>query len=222
MAELQAVARSPIAVSTPRIISGGWEVSARRSFADLRLADWTPCAKVLVRGTPEDFDRVLALPRFGSSVVDYSGRIVAATGIDEWTIVGAPGSAPSIIAEFSAEPAADLITIRDATHAFAMLRLVGGESASVLAKLCAVDLRAGVFSNGSVIRSSIARVAATVIRHDIQENQPEHADGTAAKRQSQLSYLILCDRTAGQYLFDVTSDAGSEYSIDIDGFVYVN
>ena len=222
MAELHPLARSPIGVSAPRVVSAGWEISARHSIADLRLVDWTPCAKVVVRGRPEDFDRVRALPRFGSSVADYSGRIIAATGIDEWTIVGGPGSAASIIAEFSAESGADLITIRDATHGYAMLRIVGGESASVLAKLCAVDLRAGRLSNGSVIRTSIARVAATVIRHDVQGNQAEHSDGTVTTQQSQLSYLTLCDRTAGQYMFDVISDAGSEYSIDIDGFVYVN
>lgn len=32
------------------------------------------------------------------------------------------------------------------------------------------------------------------------------------------SYLLHCERSCGQYLFDALLDAGAEFGIDIDGF----
>jgi hypothetical protein len=48
------VARSPIAPAPPVAVVAGWEVSARRSSAPLRLVDCTPLAKVLVRRALEE------------------------------------------------------------------------------------------------------------------------------------------------------------------------
>jgi len=33
------------------------------------------------------------------------------------------------------------------------------------------------------------------------------------------SYLLHCERSSGQYLFDALVDAGVEYDIEVDGFV---
>ena len=53
MAEASPLARSPISPAPPVAVQNGWEVSARRTGAELRLADCTPLAKVLVLATTE-------------------------------------------------------------------------------------------------------------------------------------------------------------------------
>jgi glycine cleavage system aminomethyltransferase T len=34
-----------------------------------------------------------------------------------------------------------------------------------------------------------------------------------------LSYLLHCERSSGQYLFDALIDAGDEFGIEVEGFV---
>ena len=48
MVEAAPIARSPIAPVPPTSVEHGWEVSARRSAAELKITDCTPLAKVLV------------------------------------------------------------------------------------------------------------------------------------------------------------------------------
>ena len=53
MVETTPVARSPIAPVPPTIVEHGWEVSARRSAAELKITDCTPLAKILVLASME-------------------------------------------------------------------------------------------------------------------------------------------------------------------------
>ena len=32
------------------------------------------------------------------------------------------------------------------------------------------------------------------------------------------SFLVYCERSSGQYLFDVLVDAGEEFAVDVDGY----
>ncbi len=50
----------------------------------------------------------------------------------------------------------------------------------------------------------MAKVVTDVVRDDF--------DGTR-------SYLLHCERSSGQYLFDVLVDAGAEFGLEIAGFV---
>ena len=92
----------------------------------------------------------------------------------------------------------------DLTHGRAMMRLTGGDAAAVLSKLCGVDLADAVTPNLTAFRSWVAKVVTDVVRDDL--------DATP-------SYLLHCERSSGQYLFDVLRDAGAEYGLDITGFV---
>jgi heterotetrameric sarcosine oxidase gamma subunit len=82
-------------------------------------------------------------------------------------------------------------------------RLTGPDAARALATLCAIDLRDRVTPDGAAFRSMVANVSTDVVRDDV--------DGVA-------SYLLHCERTSGQYLFDALLDACAEFGGDVNGF----
>jgi len=96
-------------------------------------------------------------------------------------------------------PAGDFVSVVDVAHGRALIRLTGPRAASVLAKLCAIDLAELVTPNGAAFRSSVAKLVTDVVRDD--------RDGTP-------SYLLHCERSSGQYLFDALLDAGAEFGIE--------
>lgn len=173
------IARSPVAPLPPVGVVAGWEVSLARSSAPLTLADWTLLAKWLLRGGPG--------PAFGSAARDRSTVTVG------W----APGRT-LVLAPPGTDPPSGAV---DLTSALALLRLTGDHIHSLWAKVCAIDLAEA--RNGSVYRSSVARVAGTLVRDD---------------RESTPSYLVACDRSLGQYLWDALLDAGAEFGIEPAGF----
>jgi len=97
-----------------------------------------------------------------------------------------------------------LISVFDATHGRALLRVTGSRAPDLLAKVCAIDFSEAVTPNGAAFRSSVAKLVTDVVRDDV--------DG-------EISYLLHCERSSGQYLFDALIHAGEEYDIEVDGFV---
>ena len=77
-------------------------------------------------------------------------------------------------------------------------------SSSSAAKRCAIDFSEAVTPNGAAFRSSVAKLVTDVVRDD---------------RDEEISYLLHCERSSGQYLFDALIDAGDEFGIEVDGFV---
>jgi sarcosine oxidase subunit gamma len=67
----------------------------------------------------------------------------------------------------------------------------------MLAKLCGVDLAADQFANGAAAQTSVARLWAIVIRHDIAET---------------ISFSILAESASAEYLWDCLIDAMTEFS----------
>lgn len=202
MAEHTPLARSPIAPAPPTRVIAGWEVSARRSEGALRLADWTPLAKVLLRAQAGGAAaRALGVP-FGRAARDPEGTLVVGSGPGEWTLLAPPGSAAGLVARW-ARAGDELVTVVDLTSAQALVRLTGADGPHLLAKVCAIDLDDAATPNGTAFRSSVAEVVTDVVRDDL-----------SAER----SYLLHCDRSYGQYLFDALLDAGGEFAIDVDGF----
>jgi sarcosine oxidase gamma subunit len=102
----------------------------------------------------------------------------------------------------------------DLTHARVLIRIVGADSARVLSKLCGINFGDTTTPDGTALRTSVARLVGEVIRNDLAEPSA----GTAEPGGLVRSYLIMCERSAGQYLFDALLDAGQEYDIDIEGF----
>lgn len=193
------IARSPITPLPPVTLERGWEVSARRSAAALKLADCSPLSKVLVRS---DVPHLFKVPN-GRAARDAHGTLVVGSCPGEWLLLSPPSTGASVARRVEPSSADGLVTVIDDTHGRALLRMTGAKAAGVLEKICAIDLADRSTPNGSAFRTSIARLVADVVRDD---------GGTP-------SYLIGCERSSGQYLFDTVLDAGDEFGIEVDGFV---
>jgi heterotetrameric sarcosine oxidase gamma subunit len=198
------VARSPIAPAPPVAVEHGWEISARRSGADLRIMDCTPLAKVLVRAsTGGEVARMLGVP-FGRAARDEHGTLVAGSGPGEWLLLAPPGASAVVSGRVEGVPDQELVSVFDATHGRALMRVTGARASDLLAKVCGVDFSEEVTPDGAAFRSSVAKLVTDVVRDD---------------RGGERSYLLHCERSSGQYLFDALIDAGDEFGIEVEGFV---
>lgn len=86
----------------------------------------------------------------------------------------------------------------DLTHVRAMFRLTGDEAATVINRVCGLDLDDGMFPNGAAARTLFAGVATEIVRDDESEVP---------------SYLLLPSRSFSTYLLEVILDAGAEFGI---------
>lgn len=203
------LACSPIRPREPVIVLDGWEVSGHASTAALTLTDLSSLAKVLVKADPAGAYGATRL-RFGRAARAPGGRLEIGSGPGEWLHLGPAGTAPALVAELAAAelaaaetPSGELVTVVDLTHGRALMRLTGHAAPTVLAKMCAIDLADPVTPDLSAFRSSVAKTITDVVRDDV--------DGRR-------SYLLHCDRSFGQYLFDCVLDAGDAFGIDVSGF----
>ncbi len=129
-------------------------------------------------------------------------------------MVGPPGlSIPSHVTA-STDGGPELVTIVDVTHARALIRVVGTDSAKVMSKLCGIDFGDKATPDNTALRASVAGLVAEIIRSDLANR----SRGAAGSDGMSRSYLMLCERSAGQCLFDILLDAGEEFGVDIEGF----
>ena len=204
MAEAAPVARSPISPAPPVRVEHGWEISARRSAAELKIIDCTPLAKILVLASPDgEVARALGVP-FGRAARDPHGTLVVGSGPGEWLLLATPGTSPAVTQRVDEVQDEGLVSVFDATHGRAIMRITGAKAPDLLAKVCAIDLADEVTPNGAAFRSSVAKLVTDVVRDDSGGSR---------------SYLLHCERSSGQYLFDALIDAGDEFGIEVDGFV---
>lgn len=204
------IARSPVRPVQPTVVAG-WEVTGRPGQAGLVLTDLTPLAKV---GVKARFDGPLARAlgiSFGRAARDSAGALVIGSGPGEWLILGPVGEGRALrhrLEKTAAQEAGqELVTVLDLTHGRALMRLTGTPAAATLAKVCSIDLADASTPNGTAFRSSVANMVADVIRDD-----QESTAGIV------VSYLLHCERSYGQYLFDALLDAGAEFGIGVGGF----
>ena len=71
-------------------------------------------------------------------------------------------------------------------------RVTGSEATRLLEKVCGIDWSDHMTPDGAVLSASVALVTCDIARNDVSE------DDTSSRP----SYLIFCDRSFGQYLFD--------------------
>jgi len=198
------VARSPITPVPPVTVEYGWEVSARRSAAELKITDSTPLAKILVlASTDGEIASILGVP-FGRAARDAHGTLVVGSGPGEWLLLSTPGTGAEVVGRIEQVRDRGLVSVFDATHGRALVRITGAMAPDLLAKVCAIDFSEAVTPNGAAFRSSVAKQVTDVVRDD---------------QNGERSYLLHCERSSGQYLFDALVDAGVEYDIEVDGFV---
>jgi heterotetrameric sarcosine oxidase gamma subunit len=204
------VARSPITPAEPVVEIAGWLVSGRRSSAALTLTDCTPLTKVAVRAAIDGsvagaLDVPLGRAR-RAGAFGVRDVLVVGAGPGEWLVLAAPGQQRELIDGLGelAAGSPSLASVVDLTSGRAAIRLDGEQSADLLAKECALDLGDRMCPNGTALRSGVAGVATDIVRDD---------------RRGTRSFLLHCERSSGQYLFDALLDAGSEFGVDVDGFV---
>jgi heterotetrameric sarcosine oxidase gamma subunit len=202
------VARSPIAPAAPVRVEAGWEVSGCRSDAPLTITDHTPLAKVHLRAPWNGaMAKALGVP-FGRAGRDPDGEwLIIGSGPGEWFALAPPGAAAPVadwLAKLAADSAAEeFVSVVDLSHGRALVRITGRDAAELLARLCGVDLSDDMAPDGAALRSAVAGVATDIIRDD---------------RADVPSYLLHCERSSGQYLFDALVSAGESLGIGVDGF----
>lgn len=208
MSEYSPIARSPITPIPPVGLLGGWQVSQYTSGAALTVIDQTPLAKVVIRAAPAGaVAEAIGVP-FGRAAGNTLADLVVGSGPGEWLVLGPIGTSARLMAGWREAAAAvsapdDFASVVDLTHGRALIRILGPTTVDLMAKLCGVDLDDAMTPNGAALRTSVAKVVTDVIRDDRGEIR---------------SYLLHCERSSGQYLFDAVLDAGAEYGIGVDGF----
>ena len=194
MSEFTPIARSPIAPESPGDGSG---ISDANNRAGLRITDCSALAKIIVRAGPDGAAARTLGTAHGHTRRDASGVLALGSSPGEWLLIGDASASALARNACTADPDEFTSTI-DQTHGRALLRITGERAKDLLAKVCAIDFDEAVTPNGTAFRSSVAKVVTDIARDDV--------DGTQ-------SYLLHCERSSGQYLFDALVDAGKEFNI---------
>ena len=180
---------SPVVGSYPTATSG-----------DLVLVDASATTKWLVRGSAEGAAASRLGAPFGSSSAAGDGALVLGSRPGEWIVLGSEDGVAAIVAGLEELDPSDFVSTLDWTHGRAMFRVTGADAPRMLEKVCSLDWSDPMTPNGAVASASVAKVTCDVARND--------ADGA-------VSYLVLCDRSFGQYLFDALIDAGDEFGLSV-------
>lgn len=166
----------------------------------LTLTDASAATKWLVRAGPDGPTAAHMGTPFGTSSLTPGGALVLGSRPGEWIVVGTPAEAAAAVADLDGLDAEEFMTSLDWTHSRAMFRLTGAEATRLLEKVCGIDWGDHMTPDGAVLSASVALTTCDLARND--------RDGTP-------SYLIFCDRSFGQYLFDALIDAGNEFGLTV-------
>lgn len=181
---------------SPRFRSPVTSKPVTHGGVDLTLADESSMSKVVIRAASGTAARASLAQVFAGSRVS-GGVLIAGTRPDEWMLLGDADAVDARVADL---PLDGHVSVVDWTHGRAQFRLTGEHATGVLEKVCGLDWSNDMMPNGAVTSGSVAKVTCDLIRNDV---------GTRP------SYLVLCDRSFGQYLFDALIDAGNEFSISV-------
>lgn len=142
-------------------------------MAELILTDLSPTPKWRV------FDGYHHPP--GTSK-GHGESLVWSTSPREWTVLGDRPQRETV----------------DLTHVRAMLRLTGQDAATLINRICSLDLTDGMFPTGAAARTLLAGVATEIIRDD-KDDSP--------------SYLLVPSSSYKTYLINVIEDAGHDLGL---------
>ena len=170
------------------------------SAGHLMLADSSATVKWLVRAAAGAAAAERLDAPFGSSRVTPDGAMVLGSRPGEWIVAGAAGAVAEVVASLDGLDSSDFVTALDWTHGRALFRITGQDAARMLEKVCSLDWSDPMTPDGAVASASVAKVTCDIARNDV--------GGTP-------SYLIFCDRSFGQYLFDALIDAGDEFGLSV-------
>ncbi len=165
-----------------------------RGSGPLTLRDVSGTNKLIVRADDDTHAAAQMDVPFGASRSDGESTICGIRP-HEWIVLGTAAGAEAILESLDRD---GHVSVIDYTHSRALFELSGADSARVLEKVCGLDLCDDMTPHGAVFSASVAKVTCDLVRRDVN---------------GELSYLIACDRSLGQYLFDALLDAGSEFDL---------
>lgn len=200
------IGRSPIPPERVQAIAGKQSPS---SFLDQSLwaADLHGLGIGHLRGEAV-FDQLMrhfgsAPEHVGEMTVVERAWLARLTGDEFLLMTRAAEAIESTLRSLTQKASDRLMSAADTTHGNSILGVGGPEAAKCLGKLTGLDLRQRAFPNPRVAQTSLAKVHATLMRHDIE--------GIPA-------YVVLVGRSVGAYLWDVLVDVSSrEGLISSDG-----
>lgn len=166
----------------------------REPGAAITIADDSSLAKYVLRAAPDSAPAAELGASFGSSI-DRDGTLIAAVRPDEWLLLGSESGVEEVV---KSVPLDGHVTLVDLTHGRAAIRLTGAVATAALEKVCSLDWSDAMTPDGAATSASVAKVTCDVVRNDIA--------GVP-------SYLVLCDRSLGQYLYDALADAAAEFGV---------
>ncbi len=167
---------------------------------DLTLSDESAVTKWLVRAGAEGSTADLLDAPFGTSRMAPGGALVLGSRPGEWIVVGASAEVAAAVAGLDGRVGPEFTSALDWTHGRAMFRVTGTSAPRMLEKVCGLDWSDHMTPDGAVVSASVALVTCDIARND---------------RDGVRSYLIFCDRSFGQYLFDALIDAGNEFGLSV-------
>ena len=165
---------------------------------DLLLTDISATTKWLVRASPDGAVAARLGASFGSSSAAAGGALVLGSRPGEWIVLGPADAVAAAVEGLEGLDSSDFVSCLDWTHGRALFRVTGSDATRILEKVCSLDWSDPMTPDGAVAPASVAKVTGDIARNDVA--------GTP-------SYLIFCDRSLGQYLFDVLIDAGDEFGL---------
>ncbi len=177
--------------------------SQSSNAGDLALTDASATTKWLVRAGVDGPITHLLGAQFGSSQVAPDGALVLGSRPGEWIILGSSSEVEATVADLNGLDSDEFASALDWTHGRAMFRVTGFEATRMLEKVCGIDWSDHMTPDGAVVSASVALVTCDIARNDLSQD-----DTTSTP-----SYLIICDRSFGQYLFDTLIDAGDEFGL---------
>lgn len=182
--------------TTPSFESAITTTYPHRAGASLTLAEASATPSILVRAEPGGPTATTLGVGFGSSH-RRDGVLVVGQRPGEWVLLGAAEAMTTLVDTLD-----DVghVSVIDHTHGRALFRLAGYAASAVLEKICSLDWSDPTTPDGAVVSGSVAKVVCDIVRDDLR-GEP--------------SYLIACDRSYGQYLFDAILDAGREFDIAV-------
>ena len=187
-------------VSRSFVSDAGASMEPRQPGAVLTLHDVSATTKIIVRAGPETVARHQLDASFGTSRVEEDVLVIGQRP-DEWIILGPAAASRALVDRLDRS---GHVSVIDHTHSRALFRLTGAKASSVLEKLCSLDWNDHMTPDGAAVSASVAKVTCDIARNDVNGVR---------------SYLISCDRSYGQYLFDAILDARHEFGADapVDG-----
>jgi heterotetrameric sarcosine oxidase gamma subunit len=96
----------------------------------------------------------------------------------------------------AASPHSELLTVTDVTHGHGLLQLVGPRAPDVLPKLCGLDFDDAVFPDRHVAQTSLAKIAALILRLDVSGNR---------------AYWVMVERSLAAYVWETVWAAMREF-----------